>query len=68
MNEGLRFVSSVEELDALPVMSVIMAAKPSCAVFQKWGYQQGRTPKWVRIKSDTPYTAEELCIGMFPLS
>ncbi|RDI64867.1 hypothetical protein [Nocardia pseudobrasiliensis] len=68
MNEGLRFVSSVEELDALPLMSVIMATKPSRSVFQKWRARDGRTPKWVRMKGDLPYTSEELCIGMFPLT
>ncbi|GAB2692158.1 hypothetical protein [Nocardia thraciensis] len=65
---GLRFVSTVEELEALPLMSVIMAAKPSRSVFQKWLDQQDRTPKWVRTMSSDRYTSEELSVGPFPLS
>ncbi|WP_280267992.1 hypothetical protein [Nocardia wallacei] len=65
---GLRFVSTAEELEALPLMSVIMAAKPSRSVFQKWLDQQDRTPKWVRTTSSDRYTSEELSVGPFPLS
>ncbi|MFF0487810.1 hypothetical protein ACWDSJ_19745 [Nocardia sp. NPDC003482] len=68
MDEGLRFASTVEELDALPLMSVIMECKPSRSVFQKWRDGQGRTLKWMRMRSENRYTSEELCIGMFPLT
>jgi hypothetical protein len=68
VSDALRFVSTVEELDALPLMSVIMAAKPSRSVFQKWRDQQSRTPIWVRTMSDARYTSQELSVGPFPLS
>ncbi|NNH72911.1 hypothetical protein HLB23_24140 [Nocardia uniformis] len=68
MSDGLRFVSTVEDLDALPLLAVIMAAKPSRSVFQKWLDQQDRTPKWVRTMSNDRYTSEELAVGPFPLS
>ncbi|MBB5911764.1 hypothetical protein BJY24_000631 [Nocardia transvalensis] len=68
MTSGLRFVSTVAELDALPLMAVIMAAKPARSVYQKWLGQQGGTPTWVRIRSDDRYTSEELAVGPFPLS
>lgn len=68
MSAGLRFVSTTEELEALPLLSVIMAAKPSRSVYQKWLDQQDRTPKWVRMVSDDRYTSEELAVGPFPLS
>ena len=68
MSEGLRFVSTVGELDALPLMSVIMAAKASRSVFQKWLGQHGSPPTWVRTMSSDRYTSEELSVGPFPLS
>ncbi|WP_156959320.1 hypothetical protein [Nocardia sp. BMG51109] len=68
MSDGLPLVSTVAELDALPLMSVIMAAKPARSVYQKWIDQQGGTPKWVRTSSDGRYTSEELAVGPFPLS
>jgi hypothetical protein len=68
MSEGLRFVSTAGELDALPLMSVIMAAKPARSVFQKWLDQQGGPPTWVRTMSSDRYTCEELSVGPFPLS
>ncbi|MBU3065308.1 hypothetical protein KO481_27745 [Nocardia sp. NEAU-G5] len=64
----LRFVSTTEQLDALPLMSVIMAAKPSRAVYQKWLAQRGGPPTWVRTMSSDRYTSEELSVGPFPLS
>ncbi|MBF6137425.1 hypothetical protein IU501_31095 [Nocardia otitidiscaviarum] len=68
MNDALRFVSTVDELDALPLLSVIMAAKPSRSVFQKWIDRQEGGPTWVRMMSDDRYTSEELSVGPFPLS
>ncbi len=69
MNEVgvLRFVSSVAELDTLPLLSVIMAAKPSRSVFQKWR-GNGGLHTWVRMNSSDHYTSEELTVGPFPLS
>jgi|GEM_PF-6572227 hypothetical protein len=64
----LRFVSTTEELDALPLMSVIMAAKPSRGVFQKWLAQHGGPPTWVRTISTDRYTSEEMSVGPYPLS
>lgn len=64
----LRLVSTVAELDALPLMSVIMAAKPSRSVFQKWLGQQGGPPTWVRTNTSDRYSSEELSVGPFPLS
>ncbi|MFI6869145.1 hypothetical protein [Nocardia sp. NPDC050406] len=68
MTGELRFVSTTADLEALPLLSVIMAAKPSRSVYQKWLDQQDRTPKWVRTVSDDRYTSEELAVGPFPLS
>ncbi|GAB4585119.1 hypothetical protein [Nocardia sp. IFM 10818] len=68
MSDGLRFVSTTGELEELPLLSVIMAAKPSRSVFQKWIDRQGGTPTWVRTMSDDRYTSEELAVGPFPLS
>ncbi|WP_067699517.1 hypothetical protein [Nocardia jejuensis] len=68
MSDGLRFVSTTGELEELPLLSVIMAAKPSRAVYQKWIDSQGGTAKWVRTMSSDHYTSEELAVGPFPLS
>ncbi|WP_195102098.1 hypothetical protein [Nocardia blacklockiae] len=68
MSGDLRFVSTLAELDALPLMSVIMAAKPARSVYQKWIDQQSGAPSWVRTMSSDRYTSEELAVGPFPLS